>query len=93
MFLGPPGGAERHGRGDSGVYSPGQNKAPLFPTARIGPFGASQPSFTSRGYGWRLRLKMGSSNAKPIDPTTNPITVIMIGSIRLVAVLSAVSTS
>lgn len=43
--------------------------------------------------GWRLRLKMGNSSARPMPPTITPMMPIMIGSIRLVAVFSAVSTS
>lgn len=44
-------------------------------------------------YGCLLRLKMGSIRAKPIVPTTTPMTVIMIGSIMLVVAFNDVSTS
>ena len=40
-----------------------------------------------------LSEKIGSSSDMAMPPTTTPITVIMIGSIRLVAVLIDVSTS
>ncbi len=41
----------------------------------------------------RLRLKIGKSSAMPMPPTTIPMTAIISGSIRLVAVLIAISTS
>ena len=40
-----------------------------------------------------LSLKIGSSSAMPIEPTTPPITVIISGSIMLVTDLSETSTS
>ncbi len=52
------------------------------------------PDYTRMlSHGWRLRLKMGSNRARPMVPTTTPITAIMIGSIMLVVALMDVSTS
>lgn|GEM_PF-3094804 len=44
-------------------------------------------------YGCRLREKIGRSKAIPMPPTTTPIRLIISGSIMLVAVLMAISTS
>ena len=50
--------------------------------------------FDHRDYvGLRLSEKIGNKSDSPIPPTTNPIIVIIKGSIRLVAVLSDISTS
>jgi hypothetical protein len=40
-----------------------------------------------------LSLKIGMSRAMPMPPTTKPMTVIIRGSMRLVAVFRASSTS
>lgn len=68
--------------------------AALFPKfCRAGDVRRNACRHPSRQPGRRLSEKIGNSSDKPIVPTTTPITQIMSGSIRLVAVLSDVSTS